>query len=119
MLTVKALKDLKSNIRKVCDIYESIEKEWNTGATHGCNTTYPIMVVASVLIHNMAFDYNYDGDAAHEDAVKELYSKLEVLKKLNEYNNKCYTTDFPYTEISMLVQAAEYFNGEEHIEEEG
>jgi hypothetical protein len=113
MLSFRALKELKQDIRRVSDVYDVIKEEWNKGSVNGRNTTYPIMVVVSVLLHNMAFDSSYAKDYNHEDELEDFFSKLNVLKEVNEYNNKCYITHFAYSEVAMLVQAWEHMDTEE------
>lgn len=42
-------------------------------------------------------------DYSLQDAIDELYSKFNVLKELNEYNNKGYMTHFPFMECETII----------------
>lgn len=111
-LSLEALKKLKKGIRKVSNVYDAIAKEYNKGSVNGCNDIYPIMTIVGVLLHNMAFDSTDYKDYNHDSELQDFFSLLNLLEKVNEYNDKGYITHFAYSEVDMLVQAWEHMDEE-------
>jgi hypothetical protein len=106
-MLAETLKEIKSQIRKVSAIYDVLVTEWNGELINGKNATYPITVIVSVLLQNMGFDATNCHNYSHENAVKELYSKMGVLKSLNEYTSGEYMTHFAFTEVDFIVSGFE------------
>lgn len=56
-------------------------------------------------------------DYSLQDAIDELYSKFNVLKELNEYNNKGYMTHFPFMECETIINGYVMSEEETFIQE--
>lgn len=97
------LKELKKELVNLYRIYKKLVINWNGSLIHGNNSTYPITIIVEVLLNNLCFDssdsFNYNLDTS----ISKLYSDLEMLKELNDYNNKGYMTHFPYTECKSII----------------
>lgn len=89
---------IKQEITKLYRMYVILTANWN-----GNNATYPITIIVEVLLQNMAFDGSNCKDYSLQNAIDELYSKFDVLKELNEYNNKGYMTHFPFRECEAII----------------
>ena len=99
----ETLKQIKQELFKVAKIYQKLVTNWNGELKHGDNATYPITIIVEVLLHNMAHD---GSDCVGYNASKEeveLYSNLEMIRELNEYNDKCYMTHFAFTEARDII----------------
>jgi hypothetical protein len=97
------LDQIKQGIQKVYLIYSKLAKEWNK-SENGCDANFPITVIVEVLLQTMAFNGKNCHGYSLEDATKELHSKMELLREIDEFSNKGYMTHFPYKECSLIVE---------------
>jgi len=99
----ETLIQIKQQINKLYNMYVILTANWNGKLLHGNDATYPITIIVEVLLQNMAFDGSNCKDYSLQGAIDELYSKFNVLKELNEYNNKGYMTHFPFMECEAII----------------
>jgi len=115
-MNAQTLAAIKREIRKVAKIYDILIEHWNGDLVNGRKATYPITVTAGVIINNMAFDSSDCHGYNHDEAVRKLKADLEVLRKLNEYNEHCYMTHFPFTDIDSIISGLEMTEHFESVE---
>lgn len=111
----ETLKQFKQQARKLSNLYEKLEEHWNGELKHGNNATYPVTVLVNVLLKNIAFDGSDCVGYNHEKEVKSVEKQIQILREINEYENKCYMTHYPYSEVSSLYHGLNMFEDDEQF----
>lgn len=99
IMKAKTLSYIKSEIRKLHDVVNSIADYWKE---------FPQYTMISVLLQNAGHDSSTFSGYNHENEVKKLYTILEVLRKLSEYHNS-YFENYVYTEVDLIISGNAMF----------
>jgi len=103
---IKLLADTKKAIRKFHKLYEYLSNNlWNNNKV----PSYPEVVIISVIIQNMQFSGVDCVSYNHNKAIKELRVLATHLKKINDYHNNGYMTQYAWNEIDCIMM---YFETE-------
>ena len=111
----ETLKEFKKRVNEFRKVYDKLVALWNGNLQYGNNdnATFPATVIVSVMLHNMAHDASDCREYDHQREVSKIIEHLEALNALNNYENGCYMTHYPYTELSnlwiRLDMAEDYF----------
>ena len=98
----ETLKEFKKRVNEFRKVYDKLVTLWNGDIKNGDNAIFPATVIVSVLLHNMAHDSSDCLGYDHQREVNKIVDSLEALNALNNYDNGCYMTHYPYTELSNL-----------------
>ena len=98
----ETLREFKKRVNKFRKVYNKLVALWNGNLQHGNNATFPATVIVSVILRNMAHDASDCRGYDHQREVNKIIEHLEALNALNNYENGCYMTHYPYTELSNL-----------------
>ena len=98
----ETLKEFKKRVNEFRKVYDKLVTLWNGELEHGNNATFPSTVIVSAMLHNMAHDSSDCLGYDHQREVNKIVDSLEALNALNNYDNGCYMTHYPHTELSSL-----------------
>lgn len=111
----KTLLAIKTEIGKFHKLYEKLVDLWNGEAPYDNGATYPVTVLVNVIVHNMAFISTNCHGYNHKKDVEELRKNLEMLRLINEYENKCYMTHYAYNEVNNIYEGNLHMEDENHF----
>ena len=98
----ETLREFKNRVNEFRKVYDKLVDLWNGELEHGNNATFPSTVIVSVMLQNIAFDSSDCLGYTHQKEVSKIVEHLEALNALNNYENGCYMTHYPYTKLSSL-----------------
>ena len=101
-MKLETLREFKKRVNEFSKVYDKLVALWNGNLQHGNNATFPVTVIVSVMLRNIAHDASDYTGYDHQREVSEIIEQLEALNALDNYENGCYMVHYPYTELSNL-----------------
>ena len=98
----ETLKEFKKRVNEFRKVYDKLVTLWNGELERGNNAIFPSTAIVSVMLQNIAHDSSNCLGYDHQREVNKIVDNLETLNALNNYENGCYMTHYPYTELSRL-----------------
>ena len=98
----ETLKEFKKRANEFRKVYDMLVTLWNGDIKNGDNAIFPATVIVSAMLHNMAHDSSDCPGYDHHHEVNKIVDSLKALNALNNYENGCYMTHYPHTELSSL-----------------
>ena len=98
----ETLREFKKRVNEFRKVYDKLVNLWNGNLPNGDNAIFPVTVIVSVMLHNMAHDAIDCEGYDHLKEVNKMVYHLEVLNALNNYEGGCYMTNYAYTELNNL-----------------